>query len=223
MDRTSVAEAVSAVREEFLITPARTPELIHEAFRLRRQVYCVERGYEPVAGDFETDEFDDRSSHIVLRQRNTGQVIGTARIVLPVPESPDDSFPMQRVCDPGLLRDVPLRTTGEVSRFAISKLRREMNPTTAALMRLGLVQGLVRLSRELGITHWCAIMERSLLRLLRSSAIYFRPIGPLVDYHGLRQPSVADLDALLQRVGREQPEIWSFLTENDRIEQRLAA
>ena len=79
-------------------------------------------------------------------------------------------------------------------------------------MRLALVRGLVQLSKEIGITHWCAVMERTLLRLLQSSAIHFEPLGPLVEYHGLRQPASGDVDAILARMRREQPAIWEFVT-----------
>jgi N-acyl amino acid synthase of PEP-CTERM/exosortase system len=84
-------------------------------------------------------------------------------------------------------------------------------------MRLGLIQGLVRLSGESGTTHWCAVMERSLLRLLQSTAIYFQPIGPLVEHHGIRQPAAAPLSTLLRRVAAEQPEVWQFLTDAGRL------
>jgi hypothetical protein len=50
--------------------------------------------------------------------------------------------------------------------------------SSPSIMRLGLVQGLVRISQELGLTHWCAVMEPSLLRLLRRTAIHFEPLAP---------------------------------------------
>lgn len=212
MNQVSVAEAICAVREEFDVVVAHSPSLIRQSFRLRHQVYCVERGFLEASGDQECDDFDPHSRHVVLVSRDTRQVVGTVRMVLPSRPDPEDCFPLQRVCQSQLLDDIPLESTVEVSRFAISKELRSGMPT--GLMRLGLVQGLVRLSCELDITHWCAIMERSLLRLLRTSAIYFNPLGPLVDYHGPRQPCFSELGTLLDRVGRERPEIWEYLTLN---------
>src|SRR3546814_10307851 len=55
-------------------------------------------------------------------------------------------------------------------------------------MTLGLIEGLVRMSLDHGIFYWCAVMERPLLRLLARLGIHFEDIGPLVDYHGRRQP-----------------------------------
>ncbi len=210
MTAVSVAEAIFAVQEEFDVRVADTPSLVRQAYELRHQVYCVERGYLGGSAGLEVDEFDERSEHVVLVSRDSDEVIGTVRLVLGSPERPEDSFPMQRVCRPGTLSQLPIETTAEVSRFAISKTRR--SGTAAPLMRLGLVQGLVRLSGDLGITHWCAVMERSLLRLLLSSSIQFRPLGPVVDYHGPRQPCFNSLTRLLDRVAIERPEVWSFLT-----------
>jgi mannose-6-phosphate isomerase-like protein (cupin superfamily) len=37
-------------------------------------------------------------------------------------------------------------------------------------------------------------------------------IGAPVDYHGIRQPCYADIDALLARMARDCPEVWAFVT-----------
>jgi N-acyl amino acid synthase of PEP-CTERM/exosortase system len=113
--------AIAAVRDEFDITVADTPALRREAFQLRHQVYCLERGYEPGLGDIETDAFDGQARHVLLRHRASAEVLGTVRIVLAAPRTSYESFPMQQACAPGLLRDLPLAGTGEISRFAISK------------------------------------------------------------------------------------------------------
>ena len=85
------------------------------------------------------------------------------------------------------------------------------------MLRLALVRGLVDLSGELGLTHWCAMMEPSLLRLLRATAMHFEAHGPLVDHHGMRQPSFTSLDAFLGRVEREHPAIWDFVTDSGKL------
>jgi len=201
--------------QPFTIEIVTTPRQLHEVFRLRHQVYCVERGYEPGDDGEETDEYDPRSRHVLLRHTSDGEVVGTVRIVASNRANPGDSFPTQRLCEPSLLRQLPLATTGEVSRFAISKQRR-MGCTDAILLRLALVRGLVQISSEMGLTHWLAVMERSLLRLNERNAIYFDPIGPLVSYHGIRQPSSAALVQMLGRVRAEQFPTWDFLTAGGR-------
>ena len=82
----------------------------------------------------------------------------------------------------------------------------------APLMSLGLIRSLVSMSAEHGITHWCATMEPTLLRLLAAMSIRFEPLGPLVRYHGTRQPCYCEVAPMLQRVKDEQRPLWDVLT-----------
>lgn len=212
----------------FSVVLADTKELVEAACRLRYQVYCLERGFEPGNNGVETDEFDGRARHVLLVHRASGEPIGTARVIPATPTAGLRGLPMTAVCAPGLMRNLPATTTGEISRFAVSKLRR-MSCQAGAMVRLGLMQGILRLSRELGLTHWCAIMEPSLLRLLQMSSIRFSPVGPLVEYHGLRQPAYLNIDAVLDRARSEQPDAWNYVTlggalwRPDLVPARLAA
>jgi N-acyl amino acid synthase of PEP-CTERM/exosortase system len=120
-------------------------------------------------------------------------------------------------------QNIPLHSAAEVSRFSISRQSRRLMEThdrtqsdfidnTGPLMRLGLIQALVRMSLQHNISHWCAVMEQSLLRMLAAMAIRFVPIGPAVEYHGLRQPCFCVLPKMLADVRRERPAFWSVLT-----------
>ena len=219
--------SVDAARNDYLVEVADTPALLAEAFRLRHQVYCVERGFETSTTGMESDGFDDNARHVLLRNRMTGQVLGTVRVVLPAPYG-GIGLPMQQVCDHSLLREFPLHAAGEISRFALSKERRAGMGEAGVLMRLGLMQGIVQVSRDAGLTHWCAIMERSLLRLLQATAIHFQPVGPLVEFHGIRQPVQGCITTVLDRIRREANPVWSYITLDGAlwpapVEQRLAA
>jgi hypothetical protein len=55
-------------------------------------------------------------------------------------------------------------------------------------------------------------MERSLIRLNQRNEIHFDAIGPLVKYHGIRQPMAANLLQMLAKVRREQYPTWDYLT-----------
>src|SRR5271170_7376188 len=50
--------AIAAVRHDFAIEFATTPQQQEEAFRLRHQVYCLERNFEPGEDGLECDEYD---------------------------------------------------------------------------------------------------------------------------------------------------------------------
>jgi N-acyl amino acid synthase of PEP-CTERM/exosortase system len=71
----------------------------------------------------------------------------------------------------------------------------------------------VRQSVARGLTHWAAVMEPKLLRMLAVMGIHFTPVGPLVDHHGLRQPSYCCISEMLERLKQERPDHWMVVTE----------
>jgi N-acyl amino acid synthase of PEP-CTERM/exosortase system len=218
---------------------ADSDQLRDTAFRLRYRVYCIENPFEDPSANpdgREIDDLDEHATHSLLVYRPNGSPAGTVRLVLPLPHDPNNSFALQRVCNDPLLRDpirFPVAKTAEVSRFCISKeFRRRWGDNSymagdvadAAEMSvdeerrilphlsLGLIESLVRMSLDNGITHWCAVMEPTLLRLLTRLGIHFGSIGPLIEYHGRRQPCYIPLSVMLPRVHRERPDVWDVIT-----------
>ena len=202
-------------------------DVLADSLRIRYQVYCLENSFENPADHpdgLERDAFDAHSVHSLLIHRASGQAMGTARLVMPVQHDLERSFPIQSVCTHPRLNQLPLDRTAEVSRFCISKqFRRRQDKdedcdapqerrSMAPLMSLGLIQSLVRMSAEHGITHWCATMDPVLLRLLAGMSIRFEPLGPLVRYHGMRQPCFCEVGPMLERVKSEQRPLWEVLT-----------
>ena len=113
---------------------------------------------------------------------------------------------------PYLVRLLAVLTAAAVTLLALERVGRRFLPLVT-LLRLALIQGAVLLSANAGHTHWLAVMEPTLLRLLRSTGIHFEPLGPKIDYHGLRQPAVAELVPMLTQLAHEQPVVWDFLTQ----------
>lgn len=206
--------ALAAATEEMEVEVATSAEQILEAQRLRYKVYCEERGFEPGANGLEQDSYDGASRHVLVRGRSTGKVLGTVRVVIGAEAPGEASFPMMRVCEQYVLAPLPVMATGEISRFALTRDRLGVSPTAAALMRLFLMRGIVTVSGMHQLSHWCAIMESSLLRLLRATAIHFQQVGPPVEFHGLRQPAVGAISTVLGRIRNEKPLVWSFITGN---------
>jgi N-acyl amino acid synthase of PEP-CTERM/exosortase system len=225
----------------FQVVQADTPELLEQAHRLRYQVYCLENEFEDPRENpegLESDELDHRSRHSLLIHRESGLVAGTVRLILPDPEKAM-AFPAVETSD--ALRErgpdyLPAATTAEISRFSISKdFRRRVedgcwpaiyepqanqgqaNRRILPHITLGLMQGLVQMSAENNITHWCATVETPLLRLLKRLGINFHAVGPLVNYHGWRQPVYNSLDSLSWSVYDARPDVWEVITAKGRL------
>ena len=241
------ANLLARYNSYFHTQAADTPCLVRTAQAIRYQVYCLERGFESACahGDcLERDAFDQAAAHSLIFHRPTSDAIGTARLILP---RSDAMLPFEQlVAENGLhARDyVPLRTSAEVSRFAISNqfrrsrtdgefaaddVRHKREPECRGILPcLGLVQEVTRQSLSLGLTHWVAVMEPKLLRMLAAIGIHFTPVGPLVNHHGLRQPSHGCIADVLDRLRRERPDHWMVVTDGGSLisempEQRRAA
>jgi N-acyl amino acid synthase of PEP-CTERM/exosortase system len=224
---------------------ARTESDLEAVYRLRYQVYCVERGFERAEDHpdgLERDVYDARSMHYLCFDAH-GQAIGTVRLI----RSAGEPFPIERHCE----IESPVDTehyagTAEISRMAISRLyRRRAGDTIYGLtcpekatppppgverrgmpiLFMGLLREIYRSSLEEGITHWYAAMERQLSILLRRYSLDFRKIGPLVTYHGERMPHLIGVREMARKVRARQPEVFDFFHEGfdaDRIAEILA-
>ena len=85
----------------FDIILAESPEQIRECLRLRYQVYCIENPFEdPLQnpGSIESDEFDSASMHALLRHRESGEMVGTVRLVLPRDGKEGMGLPIRQIC-----------------------------------------------------------------------------------------------------------------------------
>ena len=230
------ADLVTRYNASFTAVLADTPPLVRAAQSLRYQVYCLERHFEepdPQNNGLEHDDYDPQSVPGLLYFRHDPEPIGTARLILPLAQG--ESLPVHHLLRTSGVRTshhFPNGTTAEVSRFSISKAfrRRASEAMNAVGLRpnqipelytalpcLGLIQTMLRASINSGITHWAAIMEPKLLRMLATLGIHFHSIGPLVSHHGLRQPSFCSLAEMLQMLAREKPQHWNIVTDNGEL------
>lgn len=226
----------------FEVLPANSPDLLREAHRLRYQVYCIENQFLPAEanpGEWERDAFDPHSAQAVLIHRPSGAVCGTVRLVLPPTNPTPGCLPIHAVCYKAMRAvGLPIERTTELSRFAISKQFRrragdglyggitdtdvggEDRRRIIPHLSLGLISAAIRMGIESGMEFVCATMEPTLLRLLTRLGVHFTSLGPIVDFHGLRQPCYADGWALLERIKRERPDVWEVINENGSLPDR---
>lgn len=239
-------EETTSILSEIQIVLASTDDLIKQSYQLRYQVYCLENNFEPAAAfpnRMETDEYDPQSFHAVLVTKSSNAVLGTVRLIMPTAaDSPGNALPLPlgNVCDPSAFektfRLTPYSQTAECSRFAISKhLRRDLirngahyNDVASLVeacafgnlsnfISLKLVQALIEMARAHDISHLCAVMTPSLLRMFRYLGIYFEKIGPTVEYHGRRQPCFFNIEKMLQGAWSDRPDVWEVLTDGGRL------
>ena len=197
----------------FAVTPTESEDLLDAAAALRYEVYCVENAFEDPAdhpGGRERDIYDTHSRHAVLIHRPTARVVGCVRLILPY--QGDQVHPL-------------------ISRYAVSKQFRRrsgeqlypdveaLNLTAADARRLfphvslGLLRAVGRLAAENRVTTLCAVMSPGLLRLLERFGLRFELLGPVIDYHGLRQPCLANVAELRASLAREHAAIARFVNE----------
>jgi N-acyl amino acid synthase of PEP-CTERM/exosortase system len=186
------------------------PHLLQDSYRLRYQVYCVERGFLP-AGEyplaFESDAFDSNSIHVGAVD-DRGHLAGTARLVLPI----DGTLPTVHHCTADTIdRQLwgPERRWAEVSRLSVSRsygdgAKDGVHPVQRGPILIEVSRVLYLASQEIGVTHWLVSIERSLQRLLTRIGFPLRQLGPEFDYLGPVAPYSLDLDELgsISRSGR---------------------
>jgi len=215
-------------------------------YRLRYQTYCVENAFEdPTAfiDNFEADDYDERSLHGFIVFWPTGMPIGTVRLILPSKNGEPD-VPFALFCgQPGIAdeRDFPFSQMAEISRFSISQqyLRSASQEIDGARPRsdaqglpqaivsrdsaiVALIRLFVGFAAESGVQYFCALMQKSLLRRVRGVGIYFDPVGPEIEFHGLRQPSLIKISTMLARVKRERPDVWRAITNDGALAAAFA-
>lgn len=201
-----------------------------EAHQLRYDVYCRDRGYENPAefpDGLEKDEFDDNSVHALVRHKSSNHAAGVVRLVFADQLNPEKPLPIELHCgdtfDQSVLDQFEFSRANiaEVSRFAVSSrfmagagIKKPAEDDSSRYfphISLGLIAMLFVASAHHQVTHWYAVMEPSLSRLLSRSGIEFTPIGPIVDYHGKRQPMMAKVDDLLCNVYQKRYEFFKLI------------
>ena len=204
--------------------------MLTAAFKLRYQVYCVERQYLP-AEDFpsglERDEHDDHSAHFGVFDV-AGDLVGYVRLV----HARDGKYPFKHHCE-NLYNDAylpPAADAVEISRLMVrqdyrrfdassvrasktSEMRDFLNarPTTSTQILLHLYRQMLAYSVEHGLGHWYAAMERSLARSLKSMGLGFKQVGPQTHYFGPVAPYLSDLGELLSTLLESNPVLHDWM------------
>ena len=228
--------AVRALRHGRLEDPAQ--QLAYKsALELRFQVYCLECNFlspDDYPDGMESDEHDDAAMHFYAFDARE-ELVGYVRLVR---ADHEQLFPIQRNCSLSVDRaSLPEPSAvAEISRLMVrndyrrrrgdrlSGVTAEQNQAAfggdrrheAPQVLLSLYRQMYAYSRENGIRHWYAAMERPLARSLQRLNFAFMSIGPETDYYGPVAPYIADLRELEAHVGVRRPELLRWLQAPER-------
>jgi len=229
----------------FEMIPALTDDLKYEVYKLRYQVFCIETGFESPEshpGKIEFDEYDNHSLHYLVRHRKSGLFAATTRLILPDAKNIERLFPIEKYTQFDnfeLLKSIPRDIhLAEASRFCVSKEFKKRKNESGTLIginndsiedfsaderrtfphiSLALIACLMKMFYENNINYCYATMEPAWKRILAAAGIYFIDIGPLTDYHGMRQPCVIKVSDVSSSVAKKNPAIWELITNKGRF------
>jgi N-acyl amino acid synthase of PEP-CTERM/exosortase system len=219
----------------------RPDEVPNELFKLRYDVYCIERAFlkaEDAFDGMEFDDYDDRSMHFAAYTMDES-LIGTVRLVTPRPRQP---FPFELHCRTfDDYRMPPHGQCAEISRLAVKRTHRrrradsvlgipgftqrrdtagpvfspelERRSTNSPMLLLGMYREMYRHSRAKGIRYWFAAMERALAYSLEKMGFRFHAIGPEADYYGAVTPYMLDLGELMPKLAENNPPLGAWFEE----------
>ncbi len=238
-------EILDSFNTYFKMVPARTPALKKEVYKLRFQVYCNETGFEDPAAcpdGLETDEFDEQSIHYLIYHSTSKSYAATTRLILPNAQNPEKPFPIEihsTIDNLEPMQGFPRKKLAEISRFCVSKdfkRRKSDNANTTTGIHEGsaelytkeekrtfphitiaLIACQIVASEEQDIHRWFAVMEPALFRFLSVLGIRFTKIGPVIEYHGKREPGIIKICDLLNGVKEKNPALWYMLTNNGHV------
>lgn len=240
------SDLVAAFHKYFVVEPVSTTEQLKEVFRLRFQVYCQEAkisGFDPTCFPDcqEHDEYDKRSVHALVRHKPDRALVGTVRLVLCDPQAPEQPFPIESFVgeqlDAQALAELPRTHSAEISRLILSRrfrlrsgefnsprgaetaIRQPFSPSQPHFPHsvLAILVAAFHLTSAYKVTHWLAGMEPGLNRLLKRFALELEPMGPLVEYYGLRRPYRGSVAQILARTYHRRPAMWNLLTDRGRL------
>jgi N-acyl amino acid synthase of PEP-CTERM/exosortase system len=208
-------------RKYFQAIPALDEDLRRAAYRIRHAVYCEELGYEPVRADrMETDEFDARSVHCLLKTL-AGDFVGCVRLVLTDAADRSSPLPFETLCANSLDRSVvdPARVDrskiAEVSRLAVvSQFRRRRGEQKVPIaisesdfgtperprfpyLAIGLYLGMLSQARHYGVETLFTLTDRRLLKQLSRLGASMRTVGGPIEHRGRRYLSVMNVQEVI--------------------------
>lgn len=231
--------------QNFDLIPATTSQLLDQVFKIRYDVLCLDKVVETFDREkypdgLERDIYDERSQHYLVYHRESDTFAATVRLIYSGGSRDLTAFPMVQAAghkiDTRLLSGLPPGEVAEISRLLIRKefrtrMKKEIfvegtyedykKLTKAKRLVthpiIGLLTAIMRMSSQNGIKYWFAGMEPSLDKRLRQLGLHLTPLGPMVNFHGMRRPYLGVIDDVINALYFNNRDIWSFITEQGQL------
>lgn len=221
-------------RKYFRIGAALDDDLRNAVYRIRHEVYCEDLQFEPVRPDRrETDEYDARSLHCLLRKVGTpAYPVGCTRLVLTDPDSPLTPLPFESTCAATIDRSIvdpaklPRERIAEVSRLAVRRAfrRRKGEERVSTSIQdedfgvgdqprfpyipIGLYMGAIALAARNGVDVLFMLTEPRLATHFARLGVDIRQIGGPVSHRGTRVPSMLDVQETIGNMRLIMKPLW---------------
>ncbi len=171
-----------------IVKKAVSRDELDDVYRLRYQVYCLDRGYEVpehYPDHREIDEYDPYSIHFIAYVNS--HPVGTARLILYNPRG----LPLEKHGKITVAAVCGTNSVAEISRYAVSTVAIRQTFANRSRVTHTLLSLVYQTGEDLGIEYVFAAMNSGLERLLSRCGITFKKAGSPFEYRGLRTPYFA--------------------------------
>jgi N-acyl amino acid synthase of PEP-CTERM/exosortase system len=186
----------------YQVVLADTVESKNIHYNLRYKIYCLEKGFEQAEkfkDEMEKDAYDDTSIHFIVKSNDCW--IGAFRLVI-------DQFgnlPFQKVTEVNATQIIQNQIrAAEISRFGILRPFQSLkngqpqleSSTNESELMLKLLQAArdYCLANDIGFI--ISLCKRSMARVISKFGLQAQPLGPAIDYKGMRFPFAINLDEI---------------------------
>ncbi len=189
---------------------------------MRFEVMCRELGWLPAqnyTAPEERDEYDNGQSIIFLASDDSGNAIGTSRLILqgdiPLPiEKHFDLYPRESI------EDVhgKMEYCVEVSRFVIPQNPIFKDHKITKMLCMAMLSKLLKI----GASHAFVSADYRFFRLLNILGIRFAQIGkPKIHMGSKTIPGITNLKNLALMLSEERPLLYKLLIENEKVIEEM--
>lgn len=215
---------MSIIIAPYEITVADTQERLTSVYRLRYQVYCQEKNFEPSQQHLpeqEKDNFDEQSIHILICDHKTKTPIATVRLIIACDANQPFHFESLSHQTFARVHDKQRSHFAEVSRLVVaknyrSKTRHKLNQQQAqsTIPPLELIYlCLLIITDILNIESVCLLEPRFVKYLVRSG-LKLTAIGEPFEHNGIRMPYVVCFKHLLRNQHRQLEQLYQALYQS---------